>query len=46
VPHRPPCAVHVTTGRVPDIALIIEILQAKMLNGGVQFGLFNTDVYY
>ena len=37
---------HVTTGRVPDIALIIEIFASQMLNGGVKFGLFNTDLCY
>ena len=46
MPRRPPSRrvlCHVTTGRVPDIALIIEIFASQMLNGGVKFGLFNID---
>ena len=49
MPRRPPSRrvlCHVTTGRVPDIALIIEIFASQMLNGGVKFGLFNTDLCY
>jgi len=42
---RPICE-NVTTGRVPDIALIIEMFASQMLNGGVKFGLFNTDLCY
>ena len=31
--------------RARHIALIIEIFASQMLNGGVKFGLFNTDLY-